>query len=261
MEADESFGGDLDLLSAGDGVDAGSCAAPGSGSDGRTFASSDDAAKDSSDGCSATDLFRCVGTAALAFDAVEFGGNGDFFAVAADAGEFDAKQGTAFVVSGLLNGGDAAGDGGALANDHEAVGDHVGGYGSGGTGQLGGDEAFITWAQETSFTDAFWSRQVQECWAVIWPEHLNSREFLDGVSLPQFAADYTALTGRPFPVPVPPAPVPAPPVPVPPAPALHDVHDQELWAKTSAWTTLMHTAGNKHAAQALRDWAVVKGLA
>jgi len=137
----------------------------------------------------------------------------------------------------------------------------VGGYGSGGTGQLGGDEAFITWAQETSFTDAFWSRQVQECWAVIWPEHLNSREFLDGVSLPQFAADYTALTGRPFPVPVPPAPVPAPPVPVPPAPALHDVHDQELWAKTSAWTTLMHTAGNKHAAQALRDWAVVKGLA
>src|SRR5690348_12003038 len=46
------------------------------------------------------------------------------------------------------------------------VGGHsvlVGGYGTG-TGVLGGDEKFITWAQETSFTDAFWQREVDECW-------------------------------------------------------------------------------------------------
>ncbi len=69
--------------------------------------------------------------------------------------------------------------------------------------RLGGDEKFITWAQETSFTDRFWSREVEECWAVIWPEHLGSREFTEGMNLAQFAADYTAITGRPFPAPVP----------------------------------------------------------
>ena len=102
------------------------------------------------------------------------------------------------------------------------VGGHsvlVGGYGTPGAGALGGDERFITWAAETSFTDAFWSREVGECWAVIWPEHLGSRAFLAGVDLAQFAADYTAITGKPFPAPVPPAPTPTPtptPTPVPP---------------------------------------------
>jgi hypothetical protein len=113
------------------------------------------------------------------------------------------------------------------------VGGHsilVGGYGAIGTGQLGGDEKFITWAEETSFTDAFWSNQVSECWAVVWPEHLGSQEFLAGVDLQQLAADYAAITGQPFPAPVPPAPSPTPtptppsptpplpPVPTPPAP-------------------------------------------
>lgn len=101
------------------------------------------------------------------------------------------------------------------------VGGHsvlVGGYGSGGSGQLGGDEKFITWAEETSFTDAFWSQQVSECWAVVWPEHLGSKEFLAGVNLAQLAADYTDITGKPFPAPVPPSPTPTPVPPTPPAP-------------------------------------------
>jgi hypothetical protein len=102
------------------------------------------------------------------------------------------------------------------------VGGHsvlVGGYGASGTGQLGGDERFITWAQETSFTDRFWSKQVSECWAVIWPEHLGSADFLAGVDLQQLATDYTEITGQPFPAPVPPAPGPPPPPPAPgPAP-------------------------------------------
>jgi hypothetical protein len=106
----------------------------------------------------------------------------------------------------------------------------VGGYGSG-TGALGGDERFITWAQETSFTDLFWAYQVEEAWVAIWPEHLDSPAFQQGVNVSQLAADYQALTGSTFPVPAPqpdptppvPAPVPVPPapepVPLPPAPA------------------------------------------
>ena len=30
---------------------------------------------------------------------------------------------------------------------------------------------------------------------MIWPEHLGSKEFLAGVNLTAFAADYTAITG------------------------------------------------------------------
>ena len=91
----------------------------------------------------------------------------------------------------------------------------TGGYGAGGKGRLAGDWKFITWAQETSFTDSFWSHEVDEAWVVIWPEMLDDTNFLAGVDLAQFAADYEAITGRPFPAPVkPPAPVPTPP-PIP----------------------------------------------
>lgn len=76
----------------------------------------------------------------------------------------------------------------------------TGGYGTPGAGPLGGDERFITWACETSFTDAFWSNSVTECWVVIWPEHLGSREFLQGIDAAKLAADYEAITGRPLPL-------------------------------------------------------------
>lgn len=88
------------------------------------------------------------------------------------------------------------------------------GYGPPGSGALGGDERFITWAQETSFTDSYWRHEVEEAWVVIWPEHLGSREFLAGVDMAAFAADYQAVTGKPFPAPVP-APPPPPPSPGP----------------------------------------------
>ena len=96
----------------------------------------------------------------------------------------------------------------------------TGGYGTPGTGALGGDERFITWAQETSFTDAFWAHQVEEAWVVVWPEHLGSEEFLQGVNVAQLAADYQEITGRPLPLPQPPPapPQPTPPQPTPPAP-------------------------------------------
>ena len=91
----------------------------------------------------------------------------------------------------------------------------TGGYGPPGTGALGGDERFITWAAETSFTDAFWTHQVEEAWIVVWPEHFGSKAFLEGVNVAQLAADYQELTGRVLPVPAPP---PAPPTPAPPKP-------------------------------------------
>lgn len=92
----------------------------------------------------------------------------------------------------------------------------TGGYGTPGAGALGGDERFITWADETSFTDAFWQHEVEEAWVVIWPEHLEHPAFLAGVDLGAFASDYTAITSKPFPVPVTPTPAPTPtPVPAP----------------------------------------------
>jgi hypothetical protein len=95
----------------------------------------------------------------------------------------------------------------------------TGGYGTPGAGPLGGDERFITWGAETSFTDAFWSNSVEEAWVCIWPEHLGSREFLQGVNLAQLAADYQDITGRALPVPAPPVtPTPAPSPSPSPAP-------------------------------------------
>jgi hypothetical protein len=144
------------------------------------------------------------------------------------------------------------------------VGGHsvlVGGYGTAPAGsapQVGADEKFITWAEETSFTDRFWARSVQECWAVIWPEHLESAEFLAGVDLAQFAADYTAITGKRFPVPV-------PPVPVPPSPGPGggpDAADVALWAGARPWAAQLRTRHDLVLLQAdLRTWAGQKGLA
>jgi hypothetical protein len=79
----------------------------------------------------------------------------------------------------------------------------------GGHAILGGgytttDVKFITWARETGFAMSFWNGLVQgtplveEAWVVIWPEHLGTREFEQGVDQVQLAADYQALTGSPL---------------------------------------------------------------
>lgn len=67
-----------------------------------------------------------------------------------------------------------------------------------GQGALGGDERFLTWAEETSFTDLFWSRRVNQCWMTIWPEHRGNKEFETGVSWPQVEQQYQQITGRPI---------------------------------------------------------------
>ena len=117
--------------------------------------------------------------------------------------EFAAGQPWDYVASSPVEGG------------HSII---TGGYGTPGAGPLGGDERFITWAAETSFTDAFWANEVEEAWVAIWPEHLSSRAFLAGISLTQLAADYQSITGKPLPLPPQPVPPPAPVPPAPPAP-------------------------------------------
>jgi hypothetical protein len=147
----------------------------------------------------------------------------------------------------------------------------TGGYGNPRAGQLGGDEDFITWAQETSFTDNYWANGVEEAWVVIWPEHLGSKEFTDGMDLATFAADYTAITGKPFPAPVPPpapaptptpTPVPPPPAPTPSPPAPDTNPDDVALARAvTGWARARHTGPARKVAQALETWLKAKHLA
>lgn len=70
----------------------------------------------------------------------------------------------------------------------------------------------ITWAEVIDMTRSFVQYQEDEAWVIIWPEHLGSAAFLEGVDVSALASAYQDLTGRPFPVaPSPqPAPTPAP---------------------------------------------------
>lgn len=115
-------------------------------------------------------------------------------------------------------------------NSPDAGGHSVltGGYGAPGAGPLGGDERMETWAEETSFTDRYWNRKVEEAWVVIWPEHLTHPDFLEGIDLAAFAAAYTAITGRPFPAVVPPQPAPVPSPPPSPTPSPAPTPDPRL---------------------------------
>ena len=118
-------------------------------------------------------------------------------------------------------------------------------------------------------TDNYWSREVEEAWVVLWPEHLGSAEFLAGVDLASFAGDYTEITGQPFPaVPVPPPvpPVPVPPVPtpvpVPPVPG-PDINpaDVALAHSVTTWAYGRRNAADRAAAAAIRAWLVAKEFA
>lgn len=72
------------------------------------------------------------------------------------------------------------------------------------------DERFITWAQETGFTDNFWSHLVEEAWVVIWPEHLGTAAFQAGIDPVKLAAAYQAITGKTLVLPTPVTPPPPP---------------------------------------------------
>lgn len=122
------------------------------------------------------------------------------------------------------------------------------------TGTRSDRTGLVSWA-DPSFdaTDVFIQQQVSERYAVIFPWHLNSRTFIQGINLTTLAADYTDLTGRPFPSTTP-TPVPTPPPPSPgPAPAADQILVRALdpWADT--WPT---TTKPK---QAYRTWKNQRG--
>jgi hypothetical protein len=79
---------------------------------------------------------------------------------------------------------------------------------------------------------------------VIFDWHLRSRTFLNGINLTTMAADYTALTGRPF---------PAGAVPVPPA----SDPDQELRNALDPWSRSWPKSTKPK--QAYQAWKVAKG--
>jgi hypothetical protein len=105
--------------------------------------------------------------------------------------------------------------GSSIDGGHAVIG---GGY----TPESGSFEIdFITWAAATEFTASFWNGVaagkplVEEAWVVIWPEHLGTREFQQGINVAQLQADYQDLTGQPLVLPPPPPPPPPPPAPAP----------------------------------------------
>jgi hypothetical protein len=57
---------------------------------------------------------------------------------------------------------------------------------------------FVTWAMVVDATDGFLTYQVEELWAIIWPEHLRSARFDALIDLAAFEREYQALTGKPL---------------------------------------------------------------
>jgi hypothetical protein len=115
--------------------------------------------------------------------------------------------------------------------------------------KTGADLAVVTWAEVVGLTDAFELHQVEEAWVVIWPEHLGTTEFEQAVDQAALAADYLALTGRPFPEPAPgPVPVPA------------DAADRALAQVLRPWVTKRHVGENRRVANVAKTWLIDKEL-
>lgn len=110
------------------------------------------------------------------------------------------------------------------------------------------DVSVVTWGMVLGTTDAFWARQVAEAWVVIWPEHLGSVAFQQGVDLAALAAAYKTLTGRVF------------PTVTPPVPPSGDAADRVLAAAVRPWVDQRHVGVNGAAARAVKAWLTAKGL-
>lgn len=125
------------------------------------------------------------------------------------------------------------------------------------------DVTLISWAEKFEATNAFWSNQVQEAWVVIWPEHLGTTAFEQGIDLLALGQAYQELTGKPLPMPTPaPAPTPGPsPAPVPtPTPKPGDEADRRLAAALKPWVAEHHFGQAHLVADEARKWLHTKGL-
>lgn len=88
-------------------------------------------------------------------------------------------------------------------------------------GDVNDRDGLISWAAPYDVTRNFVQSQEDECWVVIWPEHLGTTSFETGIDRTALAAAYKQLTGKdlvlPDNPPVPPVTPVDPPV-TPPAP-------------------------------------------
>lgn len=111
----------------------------------------------------------------------------------------------------------------------------------------GPDVGVVTWAEVVDTTDRFWTHQVEEAWVVVWPEHLGTAAFQEGVDLTAFANAYRSLTGRVLPL----------PAPTPPTSA-----DATFAAalRQGDWVDRRHSRDNRRVATAARAWLDAKGL-
>jgi len=128
------------------------------------------------------------------------------------------------------------------------------------------DVSLVTWQARQGTTPSFIGHQLEECYVIVWPptwEHPGAQE---GTDQPAMVADFTALTGRPWPGP-PPTPAPAPPpAPIPPpAPPVPDV-DADLTAALTApgphgtpWVSRRHYGDTGAVARAGRAWLAARG--
>ena len=144
----------------------------------------------------------------------------------------------------------------------------TGGYGASPAGSdpdMAGQYKDVTWAEESSLTATFWAKLTEELWFPIWAEQTGTREFQAGVSEAAFAAEYTAITGKPFPgftpvpIPVPPVPVPPKPTPPTPTPPVADPADVALAAVAAPWVENDHPLAHRLQA-ALKTWLAAKNL-
>jgi hypothetical protein len=112
----------------------------------------------------------------------------------------------------------------------------------------------VSWGSPYDTTESFISHRLLEAWVVIFPEHLGTRAFLEGVDLNELADSFEALTGKPFPSF---ATEPTPYVPPgQPSPA-----DVELASAVRQWATKRRHVGEPRVvAEAVRKWLTAKGL-
>jgi hypothetical protein len=110
----------------------------------------------------------------------------------------------------------------------------------------------VSWAKVVGTTDMFVTRQTGEAWVAVLQQHLDHPAFQEGVDLSALAADYTALTGRPFPVAPTPSPVPMPTPSVDP--------DRQLLINLGPWMAAPHAGDNAAAVRYVQQWAEAKHL-
>lgn len=127
----------------------------------------------------------------------------------------------------------------------------------------GSDISVVTWGQVCGTTDSFEQHQLSECHVLIFPEHLGTVAFQQGVDLAALAADYKALTGQNFPAipPTPPGPTPVPTPPPSPVPVTDA--DRTLAASISrSWLAhpSMSWRQSQAVAAAVQAWLTSSGL-